>query len=139
MPRYDKYDPYSGGFRAPAALAVSREDKNVLTGAGLDDAGRVIRNGSGSLDATGVVIAHDAKNPGDILDIMTSGEIVEMEDLNPGTSYYVQADGSIGDEPTELYVGHTVEATRLVVRFQRLTATEAPEAPNDDNESEGGN
>lgn len=124
MPRYDKYDPYDGGYRAPTAAAVVMADKNKLTGAAQDNAGRVIRTGEGNSGFTGVVIAHDAKKVGDILDVMTHGEIVECEGLAPGTAYFVQADGSIAGTKSEWYVGHTVEATRLVVRFQRIGGAE---------------
>lgn len=121
MPRYDKYEPYAGGFRAPTQEAVARENKNVLRGVQLNDGGRAVLDGSEATKKfVGVVIPHDYKNAGDILDVMTSGEIVEFEG-DPGTDYFVQANGTIGKTASNYYVGTTVEATRLVVRFQRLT------------------
>lgn len=126
MPRYDKYEPYAGGFRAPTEEAIARADKNVLSGVQLNAAGRAVIDGSETSTAfVGVTIPHDEKKAGDILDVMTSGEIVEFEG-DPGTDYFVQADGTIGDTPSDFYVGTTVEATRLVVRFQRLTPAGTP-------------
>lgn len=126
MPRYDKYEPYAGGFRAPTQEAIALANKNVLSGVQLNDAGRTILDGSEADKAfVGVVIPHDYKNPGDIVDVMTHGEIVEFEG-DPGTDYFVQDDGTIGDTASDFYVGHTVEATRLVVRFQRLTPAAPP-------------
>ena len=122
MPRYDKYDPYDGGFRAPLNAAVALADKNVLSGASLNNQGRLLRNAVGQTGYVGVLVTHNSKAVGDIVDVMTHGEIVEFTGGVPGQSYYVQANGTIGTTPTAHYVGHTVEADRLVVRFQRVGA-----------------
>ena len=135
MSRYDKYDPKDGGFRAPLNAAW-----NATSGpAGVSDLDRVIcvaLNGSGRLIkaasaavAVGVVVISGAKAAGDVVDVMTDGEIVELgaNDLQTGspaagTKYYMDATASRlaatapGAGVNGFYVGHTVEAGRLVVR-----------------------
>lgn len=126
MARYDKYDPISGGFRAPLAAAVTAANKNKVYAVGLDSAGRVVL-GAGQSGIVGVLVTHDAKVAGDIVDVMTDGEIVEFT-LGDGTSaaaagtvyYGVAADGTYtATVSTNTRLGHTVEAKRLVVRAAR--------------------
>ena len=76
MARYDKYDGMVGGFRAPLAAATADGDEFTLHGVGLDANGRVVL-GSGNTGVIGAYIAHGKKNTGDIVDVMTDGEIVE--------------------------------------------------------------
>jgi hypothetical protein len=135
--RYDKYNPKSGGFRAPANAAwtatsgpSSVTDLWRVTAVGLNGSGRVIR-ATTALMCVGIVIAHGVKAAGDILDVMTDGEVIELDaaDLQAatapvaGTKYY--ADLTAGRlvanaAPTAgtnyYYVGTTVEAGRLIVR-----------------------
>lgn len=137
MSRIDKYGPKTGGFRAPANAAW-----NATSGpSGVTDLNRVIvvaLNGSGKVikattaaAAVGVVIVTSPKAANDILDVMTSGEIVEL-DLNDiqgattptaGTKYSLDttasrlaATGTPAGGTNYFYVGTTVEAGRLVVR-----------------------
>lgn len=127
MPRYDKYDPYVGGFRAPLAAAVAAADAFKAFGVGLDSSGRVVL-GAGQTGVIGVYIAHGPKNIGDIADVMTQGEIVEWTANGAeggaaaaaGTAYKgVTATGAMiisTDAAAGVNVGFTVEATRLIVR-----------------------
>ena len=115
MARYDKYDPISGGFRAPLAAAIDGDNVAVPLGVGLDANGRVVI-GSGDTGVIAVLVVDSAKNAGDVVDNMTSGEIVEVDDLDAGTVYFASAAGALGTTNTDTRVGHTVEATRLVVR-----------------------
>jgi len=135
--RYDKVDPISGGFRAKLNAAW-----NATSGpAGVSDLNRVIvveLNGSGRLvkatsavTAVGVVVLTGPKNAGDVVDVMTAGEIVEIDgnDVQGGVAptagqrYFFDATASrlaLVGAPTAgtnyFLVGRTVEATRLVVR-----------------------
>lgn len=121
MPRYDKYDPYDGGFRAPLAADLAYADKNTMYAVSLDSSGRVVISLPGNTGIVGVLVAHDAKKAGDIVDVMTHGEIVEMVSLTAGTKYYAHATtGVISSTPSIYKLGFTVEATRLVVRFQEV-------------------
>lgn len=139
MSRYDKYGPKVGGFRAKLNAAW-----NATSGpAGVTDIGRVTcvaLNGSGRVirattvaNMVGVVIVNGPMAAGDVVDVMTSGEIVELAaaDLQTGspaagTKYYFDTTAGrltttapgVGVNGT--YVGTTVEADRLVVRVQQI-------------------
>lgn len=146
MARYDKYEPIAGGFRAPLAADLTF-DANGEFGpkvVSLDANGRVVVGTAGQSGAVGVVVKNVPKYPGlgnipgqvnvavpiggkagDIVDVMTSGEIVDIDGLAAGTAYYGAANGNIqAGAPAAgvngYYVGSTVEAGRLVVRFQRV-------------------
>lgn len=119
MSRYDKYDPVSGGFRAPLAAAYTGSE--TLIGVGLDVNGRVVP-GAGNSGLKGVMVNPLDKRAGDIVDVMTDGEVLEFPGV-AGTSYTaLTTTGAIGTtaaDATHVRVGFTVEATRLVVRMAR--------------------
>lgn len=142
MSRYDKYDPVSGGFRAPLAAAwtatsgpSSATDLNRILVVGLNSSGQVIK-ATTALLARGILILTQAKAAGDVVDVMTDGEVVELAaaDLQAattpvaGTEYIFEATASrLAAEAgaptagTNFYrVGHTVENTRLVVRARLM-------------------
>lgn len=125
MARYDKYDPKDGGFRAPLDAAIADADAWTPFGVGLNANGRVVVGG-GNTGVVGVLIAHGAKSAGDVVDVMTDGEIVEIDGGVAGSPYAAAADGTLaagaaGGAPAAgtVAVGFTVEATRLVVRAGR--------------------
>lgn len=128
MARYDKYDPFSGGFRALLADDFDKEDLNKVIGVGLDADGHVVP-GAGQSGVRGVLILTKARRAGDVVDVMTDGEIVDLHEgdasLTPvaGTRYYVSdSTGALSTTPSTNLVGTTVAAQRLVVRFQTLPA-----------------
>jgi hypothetical protein len=127
MPRYDKYEPYAGGFRAPLAAAVTSGNGFVAYGVGLDTNGRVVL-GAGNTGIIGVMIAHGAKAVGDYVDVITSGEVVDATGLTAGTKLTANTTtGAISNgatSTTQVPVGFTVEATRIVVRVA-VSATPA--------------
>lgn len=127
MARYDKYDPFSGGFRALLAEDFPKEDLNKVIGVGLNADGHLVP-GAGQSGVRGVLILTKARKAGDVVDVMTAGEIVDLHegdaDLTPvpGTPYFVaDGDGALSATPSTNSVGTTVAAQRLVVRFQTLT------------------
>lgn len=123
MARYDKYDPISGGFRAPLAAAWGAGDVGDVVPVALDGNGRVVK--VAAVDTAKAVLVIDAdKAAGDIVDCMTAGEIVEVG-LAAGTTYFTKADATIeavapGAGVNKVQVGHTVEADRLIVRVQKV-------------------
>lgn len=123
MARIDKYDPKAGGFRAAlfanrAATAGAFGDANGPIGVGLDNQGRVVA-GAGTTGIVGVLVLAKAAKAGDIVDVMTDGEIVEWGGA-AGTVYTaLTTTGVIGTaaiDATHTRIGHTVEAARLVCR-----------------------
>lgn len=130
MARIDKYDPISGGFRAPLAAAYT--GSGTPLGVGLNSSGRVVAGG-GNTGILGVVTLpgnHEALSP---VDVMTDGELVEFAGA-AGTIYYadnttgvISATGGVG----KTRIGATVEATRLVVRMDRGDASAATDVVGD--------
>lgn len=124
MARYDKYDPISGGFRAPLDVAWGAADVGVPIGVTLNANGRVVRAAAADT-SLGVLVIDAPKAAGDVVDVMTHGEVVEVAGLAAGTVYFTTATGALGATApaagvNAVRVGHTVEATRLVVRVQRV-------------------
>lgn len=137
MSRYDKYDPKAGGFRAPANAAWTAtsgpsgvSDLFRVTGVMLNGSGRALRATS-ALACVGITIAHGPKDAGSPLDIMTNGEVIELDAADiqgatsptAGTKYYLDltagrlvANGAPTAGTNYFYVGTTVEANRLIVR-----------------------
>jgi hypothetical protein len=127
--RYDKYDPISGGFRAPLNAAMAYTPSNEATNdvgkvwaVGLTASGRVVK-GAGATGVIGVLVVNQAMAAGETVDVMTAGEIADftLHDGNAaaaGTVYYgVPGDGTLSSTATSnVRLGHTVEASRLVVR-----------------------
>jgi hypothetical protein len=123
--RYDKYDPRDGGFRAPLAADWSADDLNEVFAVGLDANGAVVK-GAGNSGVKGALVLTKVLSAGKVVDVMTDGEIVEM-DVNhagivAGTQYYGSAAGALTTVNTDEPLGFTVEATRLVVRAGRFAA-----------------
>lgn len=126
MARYDKYDPKDGGFRAPLAAdlpATTATGNGNPIGVGLDANGRVVLT-NGNLDMLcGVLVTTKDMKAGEIVDIMTDGEIVEMTGVGAGVVITGANAGGKVDATApgagRTRVGHTVEATRLVVRVAR--------------------
>jgi hypothetical protein len=116
--RIDKYDPVDGGFRAP--LAADYTGAAAPIGVGLDSNGRVVPGVSvAAVGIVGVLCKPDNAKAGEIVDIMTDGELVEFAGA-AGTAYTANTTTGVisnaAASATQIRVGFTVEATRLVVR-----------------------
>lgn len=135
MSRYDKYDPKDGGFRAAlandqTALEGAVGDADAPVGVALDANGLVVTLGDAAANTgiVGVLALPRDLNAGDVVDVMTDGEIVEFGGV-AGTEYFVDlTTGAISSNPDAggaagsgagHKIGHTVEAGRLVVRLAR--------------------
>lgn len=129
MSRFDKYDPVDGGFRAPLNAAVPASDVGKIIGVSLNGTGKVVYGGAAAINIKGVICPVRAMNAGDVIDVMTDGEIVNatLNDgttaLTAGTDYAATATAGTGGITATLasnqYIGHTVEASRLIVRVAR--------------------
>jgi hypothetical protein len=127
--RFDKYNPVSGGFRAPLNAAIVSARVGDVIGVSLNGSGRVVEGGAVAA-IKGVICPTKIMAAGDIIDVMTDGEIVDctLNDgttaLTAGTSYYSDAAAngdvtSASNAGANAYIGHTVEASRLVIRVTR--------------------
>jgi hypothetical protein len=136
MSRYDKYNPVSGGFRAALNAAwtatsgpSSATDLSRILVVGLNGSGRVVKATTVAL-ASGILILTGAKAAGDVVDVMTDGEVVEVSgsDMQSGTAPVAGAKLYLDTTASRLtatapgagvngfYVGQVVEVGRLVVR-----------------------
>ncbi len=129
MARFDKYDPIGGGFRARLAAGWTVADGTPV-GVGLNISGQVVA-GAGTTGIVGVV-ALVGEAAGDTVDVMTHGEIVEVDDTGfTGRAagipvYVVPGTGALTNVATaNIKIGHMVEADRLVVRRSAGSGTGA--------------
>lgn len=129
MSRFDKVEPMGGSFRAPLNAAIVAARVGDIIGVSLNGSGRVVEGGAVAA-IKGVICPVRVMAAGDIIDVMTDGEIVNatLNDgttaLTAGTSYYADAAAngditSASNAGANAYIGHTVEAGRVVVRVQR--------------------
>ena len=147
MARYDKYDPISGGFRAPlnAALTPNSSGEFGPKAVSLNASGKVVVGTGGTSGLVGILVknaphlpwgpttanvvgsSYNANAPiglgaGDIVDVMTNGEIVDIQSagitgLAAGQPIYCTAAGDLTNVATgNTKVGYTVEADRFIVR-----------------------
>lgn len=116
MARFDKYEPHVGGFRAPLNAAYTGSASAI--GVGLNSSGRVVV-GAGATGIVGVICQPADRAAGDIVDVMTSGELIEFAGT-AGTVYTaLTTTGVIGvtaADGTHIRIGFTVEGDRLIVR-----------------------
>lgn len=143
MARYDKYDPIVGGHRARLNAALTLTAGGFFGSMSINASGRAVVGTAGQSGLVGVCVKNVARGPvgqygtsllggtpnayapvgaqaGDPVDIMTSGEIVDLDVavFVAGTVFYTYADGTIGSLATAgTKIGWTVEAGRLIVRL----------------------
>lgn len=119
MARIDKYDPVGDGFRAPLAAAYTGSATPIAVG--LDANGRVVP-GAGNSGIVGVLCKALSAVAGDVVDVMKDGEILEFAGV-AGTLYTANTTtgviSSAAASGTQVVVGVTVEATRLIVGIAR--------------------
>lgn len=119
MANYDKYDPKAGGFRAALAADWPSSDLKKVFGVSLNASGQVVKGSGGSSGMVGVIVMTQALKAGDIVDVMTAGEIVDFGG-NAGTKYFAAAaDGAVNATSAagKYLVGATAKGDRLIVRF----------------------
>lgn len=145
MARYDKYEPIAGGFRALLGAALTLTNGGVgPVLVSLNASGRVIVGTAGQSGPVGILVKNVARGPvgpwgtsltggtpnadapigaqaGDAVDIMTNGEIVDLDTtaFPAGSKIYAAANGTLSATggTGKYLVGYTVQAGRLVVRF----------------------
>ena len=147
-PRWDKYDGYVGNHRATINADVTLDEANLVLGVGYNSSGLLVI-GAGSSGLVGIVIfpvgldihGYLLEPPlaGDVIDVGKHGEIVNFQTTSyassaflagsapvAGTKYYAHADGTINSTATgvgSIYIGHTVEASRLIVNVDDHNAS----------------
>jgi hypothetical protein len=149
MARYDKYNPISGGFRAKLNADLTLTSGTFFGAVSLNASGLVVAGTAGQSGLVGVVVKNAAHQPnaarfpttlqgdpvayapigamaGDVVDVMTSGEIVDLDTavFVAGTKFYAQSSGAITATggTGRVLIGWTVEAGRLIVRVAASSA-----------------
>ena len=128
MSRFDKYDPYDGGFRARLNVAIPASDAGKIRAVSINTSGRVVIGGAGLVDIRGLICATEAMAAGAAIDVMTDGEIGDATTtagaaFTAGVLIYAHADGSVdAASASGKAIGFTVELNRLIVR---VPATQA--------------
>jgi hypothetical protein len=126
--RYDKYDPYDGGFRARLNAALTSSNVGKIYAVSVNTSGRVVIGGSGLVDIRGLICPTEAMAVGAAIDVMTDGEIVEATTtagvaLTAGALIYCHIDGTVDAVSTSgKAVGFTVELNRIIVRVPTTQA-----------------
>lgn len=114
----DKYEPIGGGFRAQLNAAYNTPE--TAKAVSLNASGRVVEGTAGQSGFVGVICMGRTMRAGEVIDVMTDGELVEVPTIPAGTAVYADAAGNLTATATgNTRVGHTVEAGRLVVRAAR--------------------
>jgi hypothetical protein len=126
--RYDKYDPYDGGFRARLNAALTSANVGKIYAVSVNTSGRVVIGGTGLIDIRGLICPTEPMSVGAAIDVMTDGEIAEAT-FTAGTAFtagalvYCHIDGTIDvTAASGKAIGWTVELNRLIVR---VPATQA--------------
>lgn len=126
--RIDKTESAIGVFRAELAADVPSSLYGVVCAVSLNSSGKAVLNAAGNSGVKGVHVPdRTTRKAGSIIDVLTNGEIVgyqawngtTLADATAGTNYYVvPATGVHSTTATSnVYIGHTVEKDRLVVRM----------------------
>lgn len=122
--RFDKYDGMTGGFRAPlnANMSATGDDIGKVQAVSINSSGRVVIGGPAETAVMGVICPVKVMNAGDIIDVMTAGEIVRMV-KTAGTAWaagdpvYAHAAGTLDAvSGSGKAVGKIIELDRMVVR-----------------------
>ena len=84
MSRFDKYDPVSGGFRAPLNAAISSaSDVGKIQGVSINASGKVVIGATAETGIVGVICPVRLMAVNEVIDVMTHGEIVD--EMKPET------------------------------------------------------
>ena len=141
--RWDKYNGYVGNFRGMLAEDSTADQANIVLAVGVNSSG-AITIGAGQTGIIGLMILPVGNDyisgdvlpgpiAGDAVDVGKHGEITNFfptrlngtsgdfeANLTPeaaGTVYYAHANGTVDAVAGTdgVYIGHTVEASRLIV------------------------
>lgn len=122
MSRIDKYEPMTGGTRAPLNAALTSTDVGKLRAVSLNGSGRVVIGGGATTDLNGVICPVRPMAAGDMIDVGQDLDVVEATTtagvaLTAGTRVYGHTDGTVDAVATAgKLLGITVELDRVVFR-----------------------
>ncbi len=117
-------------FRAPLLAAIAAARLGGVEAVSLDASGRVVVGTAAQSGFVGVIVPDKTMAAGDIIDVFQEAEVVEFTTgangaafapAVAGQNFYANASGAAevaapAAGANKGYIGHTVEATRLIVR-----------------------
>jgi hypothetical protein len=122
--RFDKYDGFTGGFRAPlnAALSATGDDIGKIQAVSINSSGKVVIGGAAETAIIGVICPTKVMAANDPIDVMTSGEIVGAV-KTAGTAWaagdivYAHPAGTVdAASATGKVIGRMISTTHMIVR-----------------------
>jgi hypothetical protein len=125
MARFEKVDPKDGSFRAPLGFDILAAAVGIPVGVGIDANGVAVIGAAGvPARIVGIVVPSSPMNIGDAIDVMTDGEVADVTGFLAGDQVVADATtGLLGTSAatgeTDVRVGFTVQAWRLIVRIAR--------------------
>jgi hypothetical protein len=129
MSRYDKYDPYDGGFRAKLNAAITSSNVGKIYAVSINTSGKVVIGGTGLVDIRGLICPTEPLAANMPIDVMTDGEIANATEtagtaFTAGALVYAHTDGTVDDTATSgKAMGFTVELDRVIARCSSATTT----------------
>lgn len=119
--RFDKYDGFVGGFRAPlnAAMSATGDDIGKIQAVSINSSGKVVIGGPAETAIIGVICPTKVMAANDPIDVMTAGEIVGCV-KTAGTAW---AAGDIVTAATAGPVGSTAVGAGFKAVGKMLTTT----------------
>ncbi len=130
--RYDKYDGFVGGFRAPlnAAMSTTSNDVGKVQAVGVNASGKVIVGSAAVTGIVGLVCPTKVMAAGDVIDVMVRGEIMDVVKTAAGGAWtvgdlvYAHADGTVDAVATAgVVVGRILEGPKASGLGARMLVT----------------
>lgn len=127
--RYDKYNGYVGGFRAPlnAAMSATGDDIGKVQAVGINASGKVIIGAAAVTGLIGVIVPTKVHAAGDPIDVAQFAEIMDVVKTAGGGAWtvgdlvYAHADGTLDAVATAgVMIGRIVEGPKASGRGARL-------------------
>lgn len=122
--RFDKYDPISGGFRGKLKVALTVTtalEKERVFGVSIEAATGLVVLGGAATAIRGLIQVRESKAAGDVVDVMTAGEIVDQFFLNDGSTATVLG--------TEYYVDNVSGALTATTTSNKKVSVRVADSP----------
>lgn len=122
--RFDKYDGFVGGFRAPlnAAMSATGDDIGKVQAVSINTSGKVVIGGAAETAVIGLICPTRVMAANEPIDVMTDGEIVGVV-KTAGTAWaagdivYAHLAGTVDAvSASGKVVGKMLTTTHMVVR-----------------------
>lgn len=126
MARFDKTEPHVGSFRAPLGFQPVAADVGKIYAVDINGSGAVVKSVDGT-DCRGVICLSSLIQQGRPVDVMTSGEIVDVLAAADGVTGFgagvlvkAGAAGIVSNVAAGKAIGWFVQSWRLIVRLQAV-------------------